>query len=109
MLVHHFVTGNRPLFTKEQGAETITLAVFGRLHDPEISNLPFIQEREIKGNYSQFFCFENQFVIECWEYPDRYEYKPHWHCYSEDAPKREQAIATLHDALFKQQGQAIGY
>lgn len=107
MLVHS--ANGRPIFNAHMLAERIVLCAFGSLPDPEISDVPFIQLLTREDGTKEFFCYENQFVIEFREFPDRYEFLPSWHCYTKEAIKREKAIATLHDHCFIQQGPAIGY
>ena len=61
MLVHHFITGNRPLATPHHLAETITLCVFGSLPDlflTDAGKLGFTVKKIIKDGKEFLHCLD---------------------------------------------------
>lgn len=114
MLIHRFLSGNRSLASAQEFAKMITLCAFPFMPEPGECFVSILKDvkrnlvsREVRT--LRFFCFQNQFTIEFQEFPDRYEFKPHWHCHKKDAIEKEKAIAILHDHCFEQQGDAEGF
>ena len=90
----------------ERFAEMITLMAFPYRYSDgceELEGVPFIQKLSpacLPGNEKsgqcRFFCYVNQFSIECWGEGEYWVFKPEWHCceYS-DKVEHERAIETL--------------